>query len=209
MGAQHIIPIGSRFERLVILSREGNLWFAQCDCGNTIFVRWHDLNFGRVKSCGCFNKDKARAAWLIHGMTGTAIHATWKDMIQRCKNPNRKDYCNYGGRGISVCERWLTFENFYNDMGEKPKGLTLERTDNNKNYSPENCKWATYYEQAANRRPRKDFQWFRAWCKDSMVQWVCRNQSEFARKWNLRPRAISSCLCGELKQHRGWIFQKI
>ena len=92
----------------------------------------------------------------IHEMRGTQIHNTWKNMKQRCFNKNGLDYMHYGGRGITVCRRWRkSFLNFFNDMGEKPKGLTLDRVDNNKGYFKGNCKWSTWKEQQNNRRPCK------------------------------------------------------
>lgn len=152
---------GQRFGRLVVVgfaehvTKKRNLhWRAVCDCGSSRIVNGASLRAGITKSCGCIQREKARAAGdrtRTHGLSGTSIYSIWDSMIQRCENPNRKDFKTYGLRGITVCERWHTFENFLSDMGARPYGLTLDRKDGSLGYSPENCRWATTKEQARNR----------------------------------------------------------
>lgn len=145
-----------RFGRLIVIEKYGLnkfnhiLWLCLCDCGNKVVVERDCLKNGRTKSCGCIRKERNNNT--RHGMTGTPIHNIWKSIKQRCLNPNNKDYKNYGGRGITVCNRWLKFENFYKDVGNPPKGLTLDRINNNGNYNPNNWRWATRQQQSDNKR---------------------------------------------------------
>ena len=117
------------------------------------------LTNGSTKSCGCLckeriaqsNKDRASE------LTNTPAYISWKQMKQRCLNPNAPDYKNYGGRGVTICEKWFKFAGFYEDMGERPNGLTLDRIDNNESYCKENCKWSTRSEQNRNKRGLVNF----------------------------------------------------
>ncbi len=149
-------------------------------------------------------------AILAHGMSNTSLHSIWRGMFGRCYNPNNKIYKYYGGRGIKICKRWHSFENFYKDMGNRPEGLTIERMNNDGNYEPNNCKWVSRKVQRNNQRPRScgrcKQRWFRAWHKDSMAQYLNNSQSEFARQQKLIQSHISECLLGKAKYHRGWFF---
>jgi hypothetical protein len=156
---------GMKFGRLKAISYHGykvlnnkkiHLWVFDCDCGNRIIAKSIGMASGRKRSCGCMLKDVVHAASKTHGMKNTPEYNTWRAMRSRCNNPNRPEYKNYGGRGIKVCKEWdESFESFIGDMGKKPSGkYSLERIDNDLGYFKENCKWATYKEQASNRRPK-------------------------------------------------------
>jgi hypothetical protein len=129
-----------------------------CDCGRYTDVRLYSLRQGNTKSCGCYSidvqKENAIKRNTTHNLSKTSIYKTWRSMKHRCFNSNNKYYKHYGGRGITVCERWLeSFINFYNDMGPKPTPLhSIDRIDVNGNYDPSNCKWSTSSEQQKNKR---------------------------------------------------------
>ena len=145
---------GKKFGRLTVSSREKNnvrgdaRWLCLCDCGNKKSLRQN-----MTKSCGCITKEFPNNK--THGMSDTPTYQSWEGLKQRCSNPKDKKWKYYGGRGISFCARWDKFENFLSDMGVKPEGLTIDRINNDGNYCPGNCQWATYKQQANNQRRPK------------------------------------------------------
>lgn len=140
---------GKQFGKLTVICRaEENLsgrpaWICGCECGVVLTIRARALTSGNTKSCGCTRG--------THRMTTTPTYFSWKAMWQRCVNPEATDYHRYGGRGVTVCDEWGDFKIFLADMGVKPEGTSLERLDNEKGYSKDNCIWADARTQCRNR----------------------------------------------------------
>lgn len=177
--------IGNKFGKLLIINqyREGMYWFCgvRCDCGrmkNKVYLTM--LKAGKSRSCGC-----ARRRFRHENLS---LYYVWAKMKSRCSNKNDDSFKDYGGRGIRVCERWLSYENFFKDMYPRPIGHSLNRVDNNGNYEPSNCEWATDLEQQNNKRNNVIFE------GKTMAQW--------ARTNNIDRRVIYERL------KRGWDIEK-
>jgi len=168
-----------------------HIWIANCSCGvKDVPVR--GSNLGRyTNSCGCLHLEKLRKRSFIHGGAGatnadrTSTYLIWSEMRSRCNNPKHKDFKNYGGRGITVCESWNQFKNFLDDMGERPPRRSLDRTDNNGNYEKGNCRWATQKEQCRNTRV------------NHIVEFNGRKQSiaAWAEEYGMKSNTLHSRLC--------------
>lgn len=178
--------IGRRFGRWTVISfhsfnnNNTSNWKCRCDCGNTRLVRNNNLLSGHSLSCGCLQKEVTAERATTHGKSRSRIYHIWGDMVKRCTNDRHKAWRHYGGRGIVVCERWLDFENFLSDMGEPQPGLTIERINNDGNYEPGNCRWATQAEQLRNRRNNRRI----------TINGVTRVASEWAREYGISRQVI-------------------
>jgi hypothetical protein len=160
------IQSGDKYGKLTILKEVDSIVdsFGQtvrifnclCVCGNIKNIRMNAFRTGKTKSCGCQRKGITIESNKTHGLSKSSEYRSWYAMKARCSNPNYKNYNYWGGRGIKVCDRWLnSFENFIEDMGKKPANTSLDRINNDGNYEPNNCRWATKTEQQNNRRNNK------------------------------------------------------
>lgn len=181
----------------------------RCACGNESSPRFNDLKGGNTRSCGCLIRDKTSARTLKHGMTGAPEYWAWIDMRRRCYDPKNKGFVHYGSRGIEVCLRWReSFANFLSDVGPRPKKIgsgreySIERLNNDGNYEPGNCKWATAQEQNRNKR-------------GALTMITARGKTQCIADWGreigIKPHTISKRLqagatdeeaVGPLKRHR-------
>lgn len=195
---------GMRFNRLLVIERSGAttadgnvIWKCVCDCGNEKNIKGRSLTSGATQSCGCLHKEYREAKFKLvnvsHGMRRTPVYRSWMNMKARCLNPNHGAYKRYGGRGITVCARWIdSFENFYEDMGDRPEGMTLDRERSDGNYEKANCRWATKTTQANNRSSNR------------MITFDGKHlsASEWARVTGLKPAVIIDRL------NSGWTVER-
>lgn len=166
-------------------------WNAICSCGNKHVLCSGSLRAG-VKSCGCLTREATIRRNHIHGESDSPAMKSWANMIQRCTNPKNHKYARYGARGITVCDRWKTFKNFLQDMGQPPKGKTLDRINNDGNYEPGNCRWTDAYHQAANRSNNRNCTFLGK----------TQTASEWCRELNISYSMV------RMRLHKGWSEQK-
>lgn len=189
---------GKRFERLLVIKKLGtnrwrnSYWLCRCDCGKEKIILGYNLKNGHTQSCGCLFKEGNNTK---HGHSTTIkvskTYEAWAHIIQRCTNPNNKDYYNYGGRGIKVCKRWLKFENFLKDMGEAPEAHQIDRINNNGNYCKSNCRWTTSKINNRNRRDNRlithegEKQCLAAWAEEYQIDYRLLWQRIYRDKWSI------------------------
>lgn len=192
---------GERFGRWLVIDDPGETgshrrMLVRCDCGTEKLVRVSSLKAGGTKSCGCLKREQVSARRKLdtkHGMCGTPTYGSWSHMIQRCTNPNNDKFYAYGAKGITVCERWKSFENFLADMGVRPEGKTLDRYPDQKgNYEPGNVRWATPFEQTCNSRSAKLNNELAERIRQDM-----RHNKEIAKDYGVDLRTVQSVKAGD------------
>lgn len=174
-------PIPSTDSLLTVLSfayrkRGVYYWLCVCVCGVEKVLAYTSIHKGVVRSCGCFDLRSKRLRFRTHGMTDTPTWRSWDSMIKRCYCKTDDNYRNYGAKGISVCKRWLKFENFMVDMGLRPLGTTLDRKNNAGNYNKRNCRWATPKQQARNTSRSVFYCW--KGFKLCLADWACATHTD-------------------------------
>ena len=204
MGRPVIDLMGQQFGRLTVVRMDGKkgnhaAWHCLCLCGQTVRVTSNNLRAGVTQSCGCLNRERVSAALkessTTHGKRYTRVYDVWLNMKQRCTNPNNDHFPAYGGRGISICNRWMdSFEAFYADMGDPPSDdHTIDRKDVHGNYEPGNCRWATREAQASNTQ------------RSVMLTYQGRTQTakQWALELGIRPGTVAQ------RARKGWPVDRI
>lgn len=195
---------GQTFGKLTVVAfsdirpKLGAYWACLCECGRETVHRGADLRKGYIVSCGCHKAQRLRSAATTHGLSHLPIYGRWWGMIQRCSDPNHIGYDRYGAVGITVCERWLSFENFYADMGEPPTAQhSIERRNGSLGYCTENCYWATRSQQARNTSQnhlvtfRGKTQCLAAWASDVGIKYSILHQRLTRYGWTVE-RALTT-----------------
>ena len=187
---------GNRFGKYIVIDevksiKGRRMVKCRCDCGKERVVNLQSLRRGLSKGCGCHDR---RVVRITHGMTYTSEYKSWCGIKERCLNPNNGAYLGYGGRGIKVCDRWLKFENFYEDMGNIPgSGYSIDRIDNEGDYCPENCRWATRKEQNRNKRNNRIIE----------IGNVSKSLADWVDQYGVNYNTAKTRLC------RGWLPEKV
>jgi hypothetical protein len=192
MGRKRVDLLGMRFGKLIVKSKNeirakhgAVMWLCICDCGKERLAMAVNLRQGNATSCGCESYETRK----LHGMTDSREFKSWSSMRQRCLNKNAPDYHRYGERGIKICDRWNdSFNNFYEDMGDRPQGTSLDRIDNDGNYEKSNCKWSTRSEQQRNKSNSLFLEW--------------NGIKKTAAEWSDQIGISSKIICERLKA--GW-----
>ena len=210
MAKKVAIEVGAVFGRLIVIGEApakgtNSCSNCRCQCGSEVVVRNYCLRNGHTRSCGCLNRDETGNRFRKHGKAGSKLYDVWMAMRKRCENPDDPAYHRYGGRGIVVCDEWKTFEVFYADMGDRSSPRhTLERKDNSKGYCKENCVWATYAEQANNRRNTRRLtidgvtKTMADWCREYGADYYIVH-GRIKRGWDAR-RALSAPIGTQLTE---------